>query len=274
MNDSFLIIGGDARQQYLKTFLSKKYSDVFHIRYPADIWKIAEADKYSHIILPLPLSKDRQYIYSCDNLCIKTDDVIGLIKPFQTVYSSGFDNKNLDYFEDKGIEYYDLMKDETFKKANAYLTAQGALKLLLDNTQDYIVGKKALIIGFGDVAVTLGELLSKTGVEVYFTARNERKLSVALYSGYKTISLSEIKNTADTYDYIFGSVPVNIISEDIVRRMKDDALYFELASYPYNADKKLFESVNVKYIDGSALPGRFLSLASGKLIGEFIISNL
>ena len=274
MNESFLIIGGDSRQLYLKNFLSQKFKDVIHIRYPADIGLLDDILNYSHIILPLPLSKDKEFIYSADNLCLKIQDVIKLTKSSHTVYSSAYDNITLDYFEDNNVRYFDFMRDKIFKKANAYLTAQGTIKLLLDNTQDYIVSKKALIIGFGDVAATLAELLSKIGVEVYIAARNERKLSLADYSGIKKISLLNLKNEIHSFDYIFGTVPAKIIDVDLIREIKNDALYFELASAPYNADKKLFNLLSKNHIDGSSLPGRYLPLASGKLMAEFIISNL
>ena len=274
MNESFLIIGGDARQQYLSEFLSDSNKEVFHVRYSADIWKLDEIENYSHIILPLPLSKDKEMLYSSDNLCVRVEDTLKLIKPCHSVYGSGFDNKTLDYFEDNKIEYYDFMKDKIFKKANAYLTAQGTLRLLFDNVIDYIVGKKALIIGFGDVAVTLSELLSKVGIEVYIAARNKRKLSLAGYSGYKTLLIENMKNVIGEFDYIFGSVPANIIDEEAIRNISDDALYFELASAPYNADKKLFDKQMKKHINASALPGRYLPLASGKLMAEFVLSNL
>ncbi len=274
MNESFLIIGGDLRQQYLKIFLQDNNNDVFHIRYPADIWKLDDIDSYSHIILPLPLSKDKEMIYSADNLYLKTEDVVRLIKPCHTVYASGFDSKILDSFEDNKIEYHDFMKDKIFKRANAYLTAQGTLKLLLDNTQDYIIGKKALIIGFGDVSQTLAELLGKIDLEVFVTARNKIKLSLAIYSGFKTINLDEIEDKISLFDYIFGTVSVNIIGENIIKNINNESLYFELASPPFNADKTFFDKYSKKYINGSALPGRFLPLASGKLMAEFILSNL
>ena len=66
MNESFLIIGGDSRQLYLKNFLSQKFKDVIHIRCPADIGLLDDILNYSHIILPLPLSKDKEFIYSAD----------------------------------------------------------------------------------------------------------------------------------------------------------------------------------------------------------------
>ena len=274
MNERILIIGGDKRQQYLEKFLKDNGKDVFHLKYPADISEIAEITDYSHIIMPLPISKDKEYVYSSDNISLRIDDVISQIKPCHCVFASGLDNKVLDYFEDNGIEYHDFMKDKIFKRANAYLTAQGTLRLLLENTEDYVIGKKALIIGFGDVADTLAELLSEIGVDVYITARNLRKLSLAGYSGYNMIELNDIESRINFFDYIFGTVPVNILSETAVKNISDNSVYTELASYPYNADKAYFDKYNKKYLNGSALPGRYLPVASGRIMAEFILSKL
>ena len=269
-----LIIGGDKRQEYLKKLLEGNFKEVIHIRYPADMWASDEIEEYSHIILPLPVSKDKTHIYSSDNLMLKTEDLICRIKPCHKVFGSGFDNKTLDYFEDKQIDYCDFMKDKIFKRANALLTAQGALKLMLDNTDDYIVSKKALIIGFGDVGETLAEKLNSNGIEVFITARNKRKLSLASIYGYKTISLSSVKSCIYLFDYVFGTVPANILDVSDIYNLKDDCTYIELASYPFTAKEEDFRLFNKKYINGSALPGRYLPLASGKLLADFILNNI
>ncbi len=274
MNEKILIIGGDKRQQYMKEFISDSYTEVYHIRYSADIYRLRDIESYSHIILPLPVSKDKKTVYSTDDLSLSVDDIIDLIRPCHTVFASGLDNKILDYFEDNNIECYDFMKDKIFKRANAYLTAQGTLRLLFENTQDYIVGKIALIVGFGDVAQTLAEMLKNIGISVYISGRNSRKLSLSLYSGYSTVDMQEITENIGCFDYVFGTVPTNILAEEAIKNLNDNCLYFELASYPFNADKALFEKHSKKYINGSALPGRYLPLASGRLLAEYVLSNL
>ena len=274
MKQKALIIGGDKRQMYLKKFLETKFDDVVHLYSPAQIGVLDEIESYSHIILPLPISKDGENLYTDGNLCMRLSDIIPLLNACHTVYASGFDSKTLDTFEDKNIQYYDFMKDKIFKRSNAYLTAQCVLKLMLDNTEDYIIGKKALIIGFGDVADTLAEILRGLGLEVYITARNKHKLSLAELSGYKTLDLSAVGDCCYLFDYIFGTVPVNIFKADDIKNMSDDCIYIELASPPYTAEKELFGVYKKRYICGASLPGRFLPMASGKLLAEFILSNL
>lgn len=274
MENRALIIGGDKRQDYLKKYLNNNFVEVFHIKYPADVWVLDEVESFSHIVLPVPISKDKEFIYSDYNLSVRVDEFIKLIKPCHKVFGSGFDSKTLDYFEDNQIEYCDFMKDKTFKRANALLTAQGTLKLMFDSTEDYIVGKKALIIGFGDVAETLAEKLRSNGLDVYITARNKRKLSLAAFYGYKTIVLSAIKSCLYLFDYVFGTVPANLLDASSVGKLKDDCTYIELASFPFTTNVDDFKVLNKKHINGSALPGRFLPLASGKLLADHILANL
>ena len=274
MESRALIIGGDKRQMYLKKYLESKFSDVYHICTPADAGELSNIELYSHIILPVPITKDKEYLNSEGGLCLKISDIVGMLESCHMVYGSGFDSRTLDILEDKKIEYRDFMKDKVFKRANAYLTAQGTLRLMLDNTDDYIVGKKALIIGFGDVADTLAYMLKGLGLDVYITARNKRKLSLAALAGYKTMAMSTMGNCSYLFDYIFGTVPVNLLKADDIKNMKDDSIYIELASPPYTAEKSHFEVYSKKYLNGSSLPGRFLPEASGKLLAEFILSNL
>ena len=79
------------------------------------------------------------------------------------------------------------------------------------------------------------------------------------------------ENSLGEYDYIFSSVPSEIFGERDILSMKDEAVFFELASYPYGADRNLFIKYNKKYVSGSALPGKYLPTASAKLIADFIL---
>lgn len=274
MKPRFLIIGGDDRQLHLKRRLDADFYDTFHLRYPADISALYDIEHFSHIILPIPVSKDKLSVYSTDSLSLSLDELRGKLQSCHIVYGSGFSERFIGYMEEKSITFYDLMKDKTFKLLNAYLTAQGAARELLVNTDDTVSDKRALIIGSGDVAVTLADKLKALGVDVYFAARNQLKLSAVSLSGYKTMSLEMIGELIYLFDFIFGTVPFNILNEADVRSMGDDSVYFELASAPYTADKGLFERFGKRYILSSSLPGKYLPKASSKIIYDFILNNM
>ena len=241
MKESYLIIGGDIRQEKLKAILEMKGKEVYHILYPADIKELDNAERYSHIVLPVPLTKDGETLYSeCDELKIKLSFLIDKLRDNQKIYGSGL----MPYFNENGL---DLMKDPLFKRANAVLTAQGALRLLLESTDDYIVPKKVLITGFGDVAETLADLLKRVGLRVCIKARSHKALLSAEMQGYGTSYLKYNENSLGEYDYIFSTVPAEIFGERDILSMKDEAIFFELASYPYGADRNLFIKYDKKY---------------------------
>lgn len=265
MKRKYLIIGGDKRQEILKRILSENSQEVFHITDSADLYALGNIESYSHVILPVPLSKDKERVYCVNSgLNLRLEDLYNKLLPDQTIYS-------FCELPDKKLNYINLIKIPEFKLANAVLTAQGTLKLLLDNSDDYIFGKRALIIGFGDVARSVAELLCKTGLEVQITARNPKQIIVASLMGFNAVRLKPCENNLADYDYIFGTVPFNVLSENDVKSIKEKAVYFELASAPFSADRELFKKHKKHYVFGGALPGRFLPEASAKLIYDFII---
>lgn len=246
--------------------LSDKYTDVYHIRYPADIYELDNIGQYSDVILPIPVSKDGLTVFTDKGLDLKLHSLYGQIQPHQRLYGGGVKNSP------KCI-VYDFMKDPTFKLINAHYTAQGTLRLILENTDNYIVGKKAIIIGFGDVATTLALMLSKLGFKVITAMRKADKRREAIALGYKAINLDEIGYVIDGCDYIFGTVPARILTEEHIRQMKDDSVYIELASAPFTADKSIFEKYSKNYIFGGSLPGRYLPKASAELMADYILSD-
>lgn len=274
MKTRFLIIGGDDRQLYLKRKFDENFYDSFHLRRPDDISALDDIDNYSHIILPVPVSKDKLTVYSSDPLVLNLNVLRDKLQACHIVFGCGFSDEFLNCLEDKNITYYDFMKDKTFKLLNAHLTAQGALRDLLNNTDDVITGKKALIIGFGDVAKTLAVKLKAVGLEVHIAARNKDQLSIAALNGYKTIKLDMIRKSIYMFDFVFGTVPFNILLVDDVKAMGEDSVYFELASAPYTAEKAFFKSFGRKYVLSSSLPGKYLPKASANIIYDFILNNL
>ena len=106
-----------------------------------------------------------------------------------------------------------------------------------------------------------------------FRSINMQLLSASL-SGYKPLKLSSVSSCIFIFDYIFGTVPANILKADDIKAVNDDCVYFELASAPFSALREDFERYNKKYVMGSALPGRYLPYASAMLIADFILTNL
>ncbi len=264
-----LVIGGDKRQKVMAETLRSEGICTDFLLSSDDLKKAA---LYSYIILPVPVSKDSVNIFSAEKgFNLPLDSLIEHLSASHTVFGGGFSPKMKKSLEDKGVNFYDFLEDENFVIGNAHLTAQGSLRLLLESTENYIVGSKALIIGFGRVASALSLTLKAVGIDVYIAARSSRQLQLAKCLGYKTVRLSNLGGFIYYFDYIFGTVPSKVLYSDDINLMRDDCIYFELASAPFGADKEDFIKHGKGYVFGGALPGKYLPAASGRLLCDYIL---
>lgn len=266
---SVLIIGGDKRQKILSKLLSDEGYKVTHLNEDTD--NVRDFVKLNDIIfLPLPVSKDRVHIYS-DNgdFKMKLNEVVSAVSEDSVVFGGSIPKEIKDCFEEKGSEYHDCMTNEIFELQNAHLTSQGALKLLLDNTEEYLKDKKVLVTGYGRIATSLSEILRKLHLKVTVAARNEIQLKVAELSGCETINLAALRNIS-CFDYIFNTVPFRIFDYNILSTADKKCVYFELASAPFGGEKEHFEKCGIRYVAGGSLPGRLLAVSSAKLLKEYM----
>ncbi len=266
---SVLIIGGDKRQRILSKLLSEDGYNVIHIN--ENIENIdAVISSYDIIFLPLPISKDRVHIYSdISNLKLKLSDIVSAVKSSSIVIGGAVPKEIKEYFEDESIEYHDCLMSELFEFQNAHFTAQGALKLLLDNTEEHLREKKVLVTGYGRIATSFSEILINLQMKVTVGARNEIQLKMAEFSGCDTVNLRELK-VLSGFDFVFNTVPHRIFDEIAVASADKKCVYFELASAPFGADKKHFEKYGIRYVQGGALPGKILPVSSARLLKEYM----
>ncbi len=266
--DNILIIGGDERQKVLTDELKNKGYNCFRFYDNCDFTQI---ERSKIIILPVPFSKDGEYIF-CDNsdFKVKIKDLLSHITKRHILIFGSASKRIKEMLDDRGFNYYDLFSDEGLVLNNAYYTAQGTLFEILKNTKEYIVGKRVLILGFGRVGRAVANILDKNGMQVFVAARNALQLAESESLGYSNLCYEDLKNTIYLFDYIISTVPFNVLSSCEVSLINDNALFIELASAPYSAKREWFTQFNKRYILASGLPGKYLSVASGKKIAEII----
>lgn len=274
LNDKkVLIVGGDSRQKLLNEILSEKGYSCKRENSDASM-AFESLTQASVVIFPVPVTTDEKYVYS-DNSAFKLvlSDFLNKISPEQFVLGGMFKGEAKEILEKNNVPYKDLGTFEHFTVYNAFLTAQGALKLLLEGTNSIITGKKVLITGFGRIGKALANLLKSLNMEVYIAARNENQLTEADCLGCKTIHINNLNAVIYLFDFIFNTVPHNIFSESDISHIRPDCTYFELASKPFGAKKEHFEEKGKKYVAGGGLPGKFVAYSAAQKIGE-LVENL
>ena len=268
MKNKHLVLAGDGRQKELFALLKRKEKSVQYVNGDVGIDELKDLIAQSEtIVLPTPLSRDDKFIFSDnENFKITIDELIDCLSENNVVYAGGVKPNTAKKISEKNVKFTDCMKEESFVTYNAYLTAQGTLRILLENTSEYLPDKRILITGFGKVAKAVAQLLCSLGCDVYVAARKKLQRTEAELSLCKPICIDDINSTIYLFDFIINTVPAKIFSKYDISCMKDGAVYIELASAPFGAEYTDFEEHNKNFILGSALPGKFCEKASAKAI--------
>lgn len=271
--DTILILGGDNRQKFLAELLEDTAAKTVYLNNGSEKELLSKIKSSKVVVFPIPITKDKKNIHSDNNdFRIDKSKVMKSLPEESAVFGGGFSKEDREYFEEEGIEYHDFLLNEAFQLENAYLTAEGALRLLLENTTETLFNKKVLVTGYGRISELLCDILYKMHMKVYTAARNEIQLKQAEMKGYVPIVLSSLKNLRQ-YDFIFNTIPVRIFDEKLLATA-ENCTYFELASSPFGAEKELVLQKGLCYVSGGSLPGRFFPVSSAVIMKEYIFKYL
>lgn len=272
-NESVIIIGGDKRQEYIYSVLSEDGYDCEIINKSTDNIEDCLAKK-RYVILPVPASKDGKNIY-CSNkdFIIEYSELGKILTDKHIVFGVGLPKELIYQMNRNNTVYYDLNNNEDLLVYNAFLTAQGALKLLLDNTEKDINSRKVIVTGFGRIGKALAILLKGLNMKITVCVRKDSQQNLAGYLGLRGIKYDTLKDEISDADFIFNTVPEQVFNTECISRIKKNAVYFELASAPFGADKSQLTAYKVKRVDAGSLPGRYTPYSAGEKIAR-ILENL
>ena len=111
---------------------------------------------------------------------------------------------------------------------------------------------------------------------IYYNITDSEKLTVEVtYRGsYYDSNYDEYTGDVvipKTVEYIFNTIPVMIIKEELLKKMKDDCIVLDIASMPGGVDKNaaLKYGIVVKHILG--IPGKYASKSSGEALASDLL---
>ncbi len=225
-------------------------------------------EPFDVVILPFPSKKeniisDFKKPFSAESFFNENQLVIGGM----------LENEIKNGLESSLVNHLDYFTNEPYVLKNAYLTTQGVMRLLFESTRDFLSCKSALVTGFGRIGKSLAVKLKAVGLKVFVAVRSEMQASEAYSMGFEVLKISAVKSIVFYFDFIFNTVPFNIFQENDVRHMKDETLYFEIASSPYGAKREHFDLYNKQYIPAGALPGKLYPKAVAENICDFICNS-
>lgn len=285
-NKKFLIIGGDVRNFYVANSLFASGHEVKAFGFENlsikddtsflsnDFLKTAKECDY--IILPT--------IPSTDN---KT-----LNMPFSTKKIE-FDDNFVDILKDKKIfcglkivltkinekfldlSLFDYSEREDFAIFNAIPTAEGTLKIAIEEHNKTINLSKCLISGYGRIGKVLTKLLKNMGAEVTVASKCSKELAWAEALNNKIIDLKNIDKKTQReldFDIIFNTIPAMIFNKSVLTKLSEKTLIIDVASQPGGIDFEEAKKFGIKAIHALALPGKYSPKTAGEIITKTIFN--
>jgi dipicolinate synthase subunit A len=164
------------------------------------------------------------------------------------------------------VERIDLLKDPYYLCANAAITAESALGLILKELRCEITRANILILGWGRIGKCLTHQLHHLNANVTVYARKDTDRAMLSCLGYRHADRRELTRSLGRYQCIVNTIPATVLSEEELRTARADCLKLELATGVW------LPGADVVIAHG--LPGKYKPDAAGALIAKTVIRHL
>ena len=178
------------------------------------------------------------------------------------------------FARENGIEAINYYEREDYKVANAVPTAEGAVSIAVDEMPGTIYGADCLILGYGRIGKVLGRLLDAFGGKVCVAARKNEDLLWANINGLKSVNINSMESELEKSDLIVNTVPKTILKDDLLGKIRKDALVLDLASKPGGIDFKSAKERGLNVVWALSLPGKVAPLSAGKILSDTVTKIL
>ena len=286
MNTNFAVVGGDLRIVKLVKMLAEDGNKVYtyglekadELKENSNIVmceKLLDVVKNTEVIIgPIPFSsngKDINSPFSDKKISIR--DLMHIINA-KILIAGSITPEVYELANDEYIEIIDIMKREELAVLNTISTAEGAIEIMISNTNKIIHGSKVLILGFGRIGKVLARKLAGLSAKVTCAARKDEDLAWIKAYGHIGTNINTIGENLSEFDVIINTVPHLILTEDRIKYVKEDCLLVDLASNPGGIDKKAAKNKNLQLVWALALPGKVAPVTTAEFIKDTVYNIL
>lgn len=278
MRVRFAVIGGDRRSVLLCTQLARDGHRVYtyaleQAELPAEIPKsgclqgcVYGADC---VVLPVPAEKASFVNAPFSVEPLERERLIDALWKGQLLCGGKLSEALRSSALAAGVHAVDIMARPAFSVGNAALTAEGALEIMLRQSERSIRASRVLILGRGRIGRILASMLHSLGAEVTVAARRAADRAESRVLGMEAVDFPELENGLGRYDFIVNTVPARVMTETMLCTV-EDALLIELASPPGGFDRVLAENIGLRVTSAPGLPGKCAPYAAAELIRETV----
>ena len=271
----FAVVGGDRRSALLCTLLLQDGHRVHSFALeqaplPAEIPKddCLQACVYAAdcVILPVPAQTGGLLTAPLSGESLSVETLITALWPGQLLCGGKLSDEICRAALREKLHVADLMGRSDFVAGNAALTAEGAISLLMTESQRSIRDSRALVLGFGRIGKPLALSLSALGAQTSVAARDGADRALARVLGLNALEFGQLEGLIGDFDFIVNTVPAPVLSEAALCCVSPEAVLLELASPPGGFDRRLAENIGLHTLAAPGLPGRYAPYSAALLI--------
>ena len=272
---SIAIVGGDKRNIALAQMLFREGNHVKmfgfanHGQESAMRCKnLQEAvRKAKYIIGPTPCSHNGGALNApFHNGALYVEELFKLIRPGQ-VFIAGYISPEVEKIaEHYNVRVIDMLKREELLTLNAIPTAEGAIKIAIEETDITIHGNNFMIIGYGRIGTILSRMLAGMGARVSVVVNTGHAYAMAKSAGYEAIYFAEMNNHLQRMNVIYNTVPEILLDKDNMHLINEETLIIDLSSPPYGVDVAAGRDLGLKILFSGSLPGKIAPVTTATYI--------
>lgn len=148
-----------------------------------------------------------------------------------------------------------LLREESFLRENACLTAEGALVAAASRAPFALLGSVCLVVGYGRIGAALVDRLVGLGAKpVVYSRRAEGRLRAMARGAQAVESLPQALAQAN---FVFSTPPDLLLTKDVLQYARKEARIVDLASAPYGVDLAAAQEMGLEAWRESGVPGRY-----------------
>lgn len=167
---------------------------------------------------------------------------------------------------------YNYLENRVFTVKNALATAEGAISVAMQNTNDILLGKSVAVCGFGNIGRILCGKLLALGCNVTVCARSALARAEAENMGASVCDFTAL--SLGSPSLIFNTVPALVLTAPILSALDNDTVIIELASKPGGIDLQFAHAHGITVINAQGLPARYSPRFAGQILKDTVISML
>ena len=277
-------MGGDARYLEVIRKLSNEVAKLYLIGYDQltfnekhvkqTTMETVDFGIIDAIILPVAGTNEDgkiEAMYS-DEVISLTEDVVRQTPNHCTIYTGNANAYLKNITHDKQLVA--LFYRDDLAVYNSIPTAEGALKLIMEQTDVTVHGSNVMILGFGRVGKTVVNLFSSVGANVRVAVRKSADIARVTEMGLTPVKLEKLEQEIVGMDTIINTIPHPVIDADIIAAMETSTLIVDIASAPGGTDFAFAKTHGIKALHALGLPGKTAPKSAGRIIGSVLLELL